>query len=609
MTNRFSAQKGTINLIIVLVLLAVLGSLVWFFTSHKNIKTSLENLTSIKLKSFKDISLEDENYAAVEYLFRERVLERGENNLFEPANIISKREWVGMLVKLTGITPDENIYKNCFSDIGEGKSEAAICFAKEQSWLEGFGDSRQILNHWEFVQIARAQQVGESFNPDSPVKKDEATGSLSRLMNWQTDRVVDFAKERKIIEGDAEGNLTKGEAVNTIYRALATVPLKNDTYSKKLDNEVERYKLDELVDLEEKLERQRREEASYWLRERAKKYAEMFGEQAAAEIVAEAEKFDDVFEAQEAESKTYLKKAREKNYEAMLAEDKALGKETPTYNILEPLQKVFVAKGGKISMDDLVVLKRTPPHYDDEVTTNPVIKSRDGATIMIFLDENYGVISPANLEKRKYVLSIGISSFYQEGRTIGHIAITLRNFITGVGEKAALMRRFRLDNLDKVLQSSFNDLEVDIGQMLSPPVIASPPPQTPTPKETQNSRSKNDVASNDYSDGYFEFLDVAIGQPSIAFSTAQKPHIIVAADPGKDVRTWLPLKIEIRKDGSNFWSGKIDGDPKQVCRGSSGCSTNGPSGIGIDWKKIEIIAYDKNGKVVATFFETYNPGN
>ncbi len=129
----------------------------------------------------------------------------------------------------------------------------------------------------------------------------------------------------------------------------------------------------------------------------------------------------------------------------------------------------------------------------------------------------------------------------------------------------------------------------------------------PTPKLTPVLKIDGGSTSSDYSDGYFEFLDTATGQPSIAFSTAQKPHIIVATDPGKDVRTWLPIKIEIKKDGNNFWSGKIEGNPKQVCRGPSGCSINGPSGIGVDWKKIEITAYDKNNRLVAVFGETYNP--
>lgn len=124
---------------------------------------------------------------------------------------------------------------------------------------------------------------------------------------------------------------------------------------------------------------------------------------------------------------------------------------------------------------------------------------------------------------------------------------------------------------------------------------------TPKPKTDQVG------SGSDYADGFFEFLDSATGQPSIAFSTTQKPHIIVAADSGRDVRNWLPIRIEIKKDGNSFWSGKIDGDPQVVCRGPSGCSTDGPSGIGDNWKKIEIVAYDKNGKLVATFTETYNP--
>lgn len=130
----------------------------------------------------------------------------------------------------------------------------------------------------------------------------------------------------------------------------------------------------------------------------------------------------------------------------------------------------------------------------------------------------------------------------------------------------------------------------------------SPAKITPSPKP------RTDDVTSSYSDGYFEFLDIANGQPSIALSSAAKPHIIVAADPGVDVRTWLPIKLELKKDGSVIWTGTISGNPAQVCRGPTGCSTNGPS-VSTDYKKLELTAYDKNGKIVATFFETYNPGN
>ena len=182
-------------------------------------------------------------------------------------------------------------------------------------------------------------------------------------------------------------------------------------------------------------------------------------------------------------------------------------------------------------------------------------------------------------------MHINIASFYQEGRPLGLAVLQLGNIETGAIEKGGISSRWRnLNNLETIFKEGLADLETEMGQRIT---LAAD--------------------SNDYTDGFFEFIDTATDQPSIAFSTTQKPHIIIAADPGVDVRNWLPIKIEIKKDGNNFWTGKIDGNPLQVCRGPSGCSTNGPSGIGIDWKKIEITAYDKNNRVVATFGEIYNP--
>lgn len=124
---------------------------------------------------------------------------------------------------------------------------------------------------------------------------------------------------------------------------------------------------------------------------------------------------------------------------------------------------------------------------------------------------------------------------------------------------------------------------------------------TPTPQKKTETAPRTDYAQGD-----FEFIDLATGQKVIGISVASNPHIIVATNGNPDVRGWLPIKIEVKVDGKTFWTGTIQGDPSQVCRGSTGCSMNGPK-MPSNWQKIEVFAYDKNSQLVASFFETYKP--
>ncbi|MBI4035917.1 S-layer homology domain-containing protein [Candidatus Daviesbacteria bacterium] len=609
MTRHFLAQKGAVHIVAILVVLAVFGAIIWFFIKGRNTPPSFEEIASLKQKPFEDVSVNDKNYTAISYLAREGVLEGDKDGKFNSKDVLTRAGWTVILVRLTGITPDEGTYKNCFSDVGLGKDAASICLAKEQGWLEGLtAVDPQTFNFQQLIVAVYAQESKENFNPDVPVKITEAVGSLSRLMKWEgtegakssNETAVGVAKEREISQGnDIAGNLTKGEAAGIIYRSVATIPLGKEKFSPELEHQVERYRVENLIDLDDKLGSQRQAENERIRKARQKNMAKIIGDEAAAEIMATTK------DGSEEESSAYIRKAREKNYEKLLAEDKVRWGEPPSFNVLEALQKVFAEKGIVISKDDLLISKSTPPHYEDivKINDNPAMNTRESVEILLLLDKNYGVLPRNNLAKVKYLMKIGISTFYLEGRSVGRLNLILRNWESGVGEKAGSSLGWRnLNKLEAIFKEGLADLEANIGQMITPSTLASP-----SPVSLPTKRSTGAPEANEYSDGYFEFLDVATGQPSIAFSSAQKPHIIVATDPGKDVRVWLPIRIEIKKDGNNFWSGKIEGDPSQVCRGPTGCSTNGPSGIELDWKKIEIIAYDKNNRVVATFGETYDP--
>jgi hypothetical protein len=58
------------------------------------------------------------------------------------------------LIEAQGVTPDENVYKNCFSDVGSEWYAPYVCYAKVEGWVSGYSN-------------------GE-FRPGNPVNKVEA---------------------------------------------------------------------------------------------------------------------------------------------------------------------------------------------------------------------------------------------------------------------------------------------------------------------------------------------------------------------------------------------------------------------------------------------------
>ncbi len=53
---------------------------------------------------------------------------------------MNRAELLKILVEGTGVTPDENTYKNCFSDVSTDWYAKYVCYAKEEGWVSGYPD-------------------------------------------------------------------------------------------------------------------------------------------------------------------------------------------------------------------------------------------------------------------------------------------------------------------------------------------------------------------------------------------------------------------------------------------------------------------------------------
>lgn len=115
-------------------------------------------------KTYTDLSTSHPNYAAIQYLSLDEVgvFEGYADGTFGPENEINRAELMKVLVESVYGTPDENVYKNCYPDVGTDWYAKYVCYATEQEWVEGYPDS--------------------TFKPENTVVKVEA---LKMLINTQ----------------------------------------------------------------------------------------------------------------------------------------------------------------------------------------------------------------------------------------------------------------------------------------------------------------------------------------------------------------------------------------------------------------------------------------
>lgn len=123
---------------------------------------------------------------------------------------------------------------------------------------------------------------------------------------------------------------------------------------------------------------------------------------------------------------------------------------------------------------------------------------------------------------------------------------------------------------------------------ITPPSSSSPAASLPAPETPL---------------AFWEFLDIDAGWGKVPnLPIGHQVHLIVASNGIPDIRTFLPIKIELKVNNELAWQSTISGDPQQVCRDATGCSIDGPA-VEAAWqgKTIELRAYAADGSLLANY--------
>jgi len=470
------------------VALAILGAIASNRPSQDNPSAlntadpiAIENyLLSLQPKPFTDVSSDHDNYAAVSYLAREQIVSASPDGNFNPDQFLTRSEWAGMLTRLTGIEPSQDIYQNCFPDVSTGEVAAAICFVKEEGWLEAIPSETQTWSPF-IIRAVQAQSDDEPFNPDQPIKDTEAVGSLARMMRWATsgvplddEQAANLARQFDLFESVGD-SITRGQASELVFRSLATVSLGQERYQPVMTRVVERYTAPGLWNSMKAAQQAELNDPDQW-EARKSTVAENFADfggvslETAQSIVNRSASPDEAtrnLRAYRAHTQWLLDYT-----DGEVIKPEGLAQEV---NFLDAVQTFTTRRGGNqtLDRDDVLMLQRTLQSEDwrFEPTNNPALQKGRDVRILIVLDDNYQMLTRNHWGNGEHVLQLEAGDLWVwDGYLNGDVRASVWNMRAGVWENNDISTRgsYERDLADLIHEAMLN-LEPRIGHRIEPP--------------------------------------------------------------------------------------------------------------------------------------------
>lgn len=149
-------------------------------------------------KAFSDVPTTHQNAVAIKYLKANGVIGGYPDGTFKPENTVNRAELLKILVEGKVGKPDENQYKNCFTDVTTQWFAPYVCYAKAKGWVQGYLDGKfqpeQTVNKVETLKmLINSQEIATTETITSKPFNDVNT------TDWFA-KYVTKAKEMGILE-------------------------------------------------------------------------------------------------------------------------------------------------------------------------------------------------------------------------------------------------------------------------------------------------------------------------------------------------------------------------------------------------------------------------
>lgn len=187
-------------------------------------------------KQFLDVNTQHQNFQAVQFLEERSVIEGYQDGTFQPEKPINRAEQLKILLEGQGISPDSDIFLNCFPDVKNEWFAKYVCYAKEAGWVEGYPDGHfypaQTVNKVESLKmLIETQGVNEN---ELEKKIDETLYEDIDETAWYA-KYVRFAKTKGLLEETGTtfspaGAMERAGIAENLYRFIKIREEKIDSF-------------------------------------------------------------------------------------------------------------------------------------------------------------------------------------------------------------------------------------------------------------------------------------------------------------------------------------------------------------------------------------------
>ncbi|MBN2307090.1 S-layer homology domain-containing protein, partial [Candidatus Peregrinibacteria bacterium] len=188
--------------------------------------------------SFYDVDSTHKNIKAIEFLKNRKIIQGYPDGSFKPENTVNRAELMKILI---GESLPDDSYENCFNDVKNEWFASYVCYAKSQTWIEGYSDNTfkpaQTVNRAEAIKMAI-----EVFGVDLPSVVDTNPFSDTEHDTWfakyvQAGKTSGLFDENTQVFRPADG-MTRGDISEIIYRLLVIKELQVEKYDQSLDSQI-----------------------------------------------------------------------------------------------------------------------------------------------------------------------------------------------------------------------------------------------------------------------------------------------------------------------------------------------------------------------------------
>ena len=165
----------------------------------------------------------------IERLYKKKIINGRDNDLFEPDSTITRAEWIALLIRGAGISTDSVKWQSCFTDVDENAWYASALQAAYDNKLAGGYEDGSFGPNENITREAMAKMLVETYEYCAKKKLDdsiELTFNDSSEIAYWAENNVKKAVAAGLINGDDKNcfnpkqNATRAEAAVMLDRML-----------------------------------------------------------------------------------------------------------------------------------------------------------------------------------------------------------------------------------------------------------------------------------------------------------------------------------------------------------------------------------------------------